>query len=106
MLGSNWGYCPDHLIPSPGECGENYEAVGGVCVRVSAHPLPWREAQEQCREEGGTLVEIMGQELQQGLQAVIRDKTLKLRHFSLAGIWSTGLPRENEFFWTGGSVSS
>ena len=89
-LTTKWGYCPEHLVLRPEDCAENYDKVEDNCVRVSPYPLTWSQAEEKCADEGGHLLHILSQEVQDGVEALIKAK-LRLKDFFTTDKWSTVL---------------
>ena len=102
-LTTKWGYCPEHLVLRPEDCAENYDKVEDNCVRVSPYPLTWSQAEEKCADEGGHLLHILSQEVQDGVEALIKAK-LRLKDFFTTDKWSTGLSSDHEQYWIGGKV--
>ena len=100
---NSWGYCPDHLVPDIDLCGENYDVVSDLCVRISPYPLSWNDAEAKCQDEGGHLLHILSQEVQTGVQELIQKKK-QLKDFFEDDKWSTGLSSSNEKYWIGGMV--
>ena len=100
---TKWGYCPEHLILRPEDCAENYDRVEDSCVRISPYPLTWSDAEDKCVEEGGHLLHILTQEVQDGVEALIKSK-LRLKDFFTTDKWSTGLSSDHEQYWIGGKV--
>ena len=100
---NNYGFCPGHLIPENEDCGENYDVVHDLCVRISPYPLTWNDAEAKCQSEGGHLLHIMSQEVQSGIQALIRKKQ-NLKDFFEADKWQNGLSSLTEKYWIGGMV--
>ena len=98
------GFCPDHLIPSSTECSPNYERVHNICVRVSPYALSWADAELKCMDEGGHLLQIMNEDVQIGVEFLIRSKLRSQMHFELDR-WVGGISSTTEKFWIGGSVS-
>ena len=103
LTDDNWGYCPNHLIKKLDDCQDTYDRVEDVCVRVSPAPLKWADAESKCVEEGGHLLHVLSQGVQDGVQKLIKYK-LKMKDFFSMDKWSTGLSSEHEKYWTGGSV--
>ena len=100
---NSWGYCPDHLVPDIDLCGENYDVVSDLCVRISPYPLSWNDAEAKCQDEGGHLLHILSQGVQTGVQELIQKKK-QLKDFFEDDKWSTGLSSSNEKYWIGGMV--
>ena len=100
----SYGYCPDHLIPSSQDCGENYGKIQDICVRVSPHALDWLSAEKQCIKEGGHLLPILTEDIQSQLELLIRGKLRSKSHFT-SDKFSTGLSSSMTKFWIGGAVS-
>ena len=98
---SSWGYCPDHLIDRKQECGENYERIDDICVRVSPYKLKWEDAEAKCQTEGAHLIHIMSATIQKGVEKLIK-KLQITKSFFENGKWTTD---EIEAYWTGGMVS-
>ena len=101
---TSYGFCPDHLVPDIELCGENYDVVHDLCVRISPYPLNWNDAEAVCQSEGGHLLHILSQEVQDGVQALIIKKK-NLKDFFEADKWQTGLSSTTEKYWIGGTVS-
>ena len=101
---TNYGYCPDHLIPKTELCGENYDLVHDLCVRISPYPLSWDDAQAKCKSEGGNLLHIINSEVQAGIQALIIKKGRE-KDFFEEDKWATGLSSSTDKYWIGGTVS-
>ena len=58
------GTCPEILHPQDGDCAENYDAISdSICVRVSAYPEIFDDAQEKCQSEGGFLLQYLNNEI-------------------------------------------
>ena len=87
-LTTQWGYCPEHLVLRPEDCAENYDKVEDNCIRISPYPLTWPQAEEKCVEEGGHLLHILSQEVQDGVQTLIKSK-LRNKDFlyKLQSLW-------------------
>ena len=99
----HWGYCPEHVIRRPEECSENYDRVEDVCVRISPYPLTWSEAEAKCVSEGSHLLHILSEEVQTGVEKLVKTK-MKLKDFFSMDKWATGLSSEHEKYWIGGKV--
>ena len=101
---TSYGFCPDHLVPDIDLCGENYDVVHDLCVRISPYPLNWNDADAQCQEEGSHLLHITSQEVQTGIQELIIKKK-QLKDFFEDDKWNTGASSSNDKYWIGGTVS-
>ena len=47
-------------------CQDHYESAGEICIRPSAYPETYENAQAQCQSEGASLLHITSQEVQVG----------------------------------------
>ncbi len=53
------GKCPEYLYPMENGCAESYDPAGDeVCVRISAYPENYDDAQAKCLSEGGYLMYV------------------------------------------------
>ena len=82
------------------ECGENYDRVEDLCIRISPYKLNWDDAQAKCESEGGHLVSLTSEAQQIALNKLIKNKENSKKIFE-AGSWTT---EEIEGYWTGGMV--
>lgn len=92
-------------MPDIDLCGENYDVVHDLCVRISPYPLNWHDAEAQCQEEGSHLLHITSQEVQTGIQELIIKKK-QVKDFFEDDKWNTGLSSSNDKYWIGGTVRS
>ena len=77
--------------------------VEDLCVRISPYPLTWDEAEDRCKSEGGHLLHILSEAVQQGVVSLIARKKA-IKDFFTIDQWSTGLSSSTDKFWIGGTV--
>ena len=77
--------------------------VEDLCVRISPYPLTWDEAEDRCKSEGGHLLHILSEAVQQGVVGLIARKKA-IKDFFTIDQWSTGLSSSTDKFWIGGTV--
>lgn len=98
---TTWGFCPSSVVTEFRECPENYDKVEDFCIRVSPFALSWSDARKKCKSEGSDLVYIMNENVQMGINNLIKSKQ-KYKKFFQPKKWTT---KSQNQYWIGGIVS-
>lgn len=69
--------------------------AGDKCLRVSPNKLNYERAQEKCETEGGQLLSVTTEQIQEDTVAFIEMKRAQFDHYKAA-----------DYFWIGGSVDA
>ena len=76
FLSSIWPRPPDN------GCPDHYEPAGQHCIRASALSATYSAASEKCVAEGGSLLHITSQQMNDDITALLDEKRSKEPEFS------------------------
>uniref|UniRef100_A0A3B5AHS3 C-type lectin domain-containing protein n=1 Tax=Stegastes partitus TaxID=144197 RepID=A0A3B5AHS3_9TELE len=92
-----------HLIqddPCP-KCEEGWEHHRGRCYYFTTNKSPWEESRNECRDKGGDLVKIDGQDEQTFLERRLREAMIDNTDKFWIGL--TDSQEEGRWLWVDGS---
>ena len=100
-----YGYCTDYLKPASSDCTENYENVGGICIRVSPLAEQFDFAQKKCMKEGGNLLTILDGQYINYLKPYVTQLQSTKTYFNptfspdLTSYWIGGSAKDLKWSW-------
>ncbi|XP_059096708.1 uncharacterized protein LOC131891201 [Tigriopus californicus] len=96
------GSCTDFLIPEENGCGDHYDDVGDMCMRVSTFPVNFDEAVEACNQDGADLIAIVDDVIRDAAIKLIEKKRLQFEHFrNMNYFWIAGrFSNQSQWHWT------
>nr|XP_046274097.1 immune-related, lectin-like receptor 4 isoform X4 [Scatophagus argus] len=83
------------------KCPQGWELFGGRCYRFSTHISPWEKARNECRSQGGNLVQIDSRMEQSFLMQKVSEKMNNPEDMFWIGL--TDSVEEGRWLWVDGS---